>query len=247
MNLEIIYEDEEILVCYKPAGIATQTKRLGQQDMESILKNYRASKKETPYIGIVHRLDQPVEGIMVYAKTQKAAADLSRQVRERNIGKHYLALVRKTQESCVLAEQGELVDYIQSDSKKNISRVVTEQELQKNEQLRKDTKLAKLEYKRIMQNEELALYDVLLHTGRHHQIRLQFANAGCPLVGDSKYEKEVASADMRMKKEPLGLCSYRLEFIHPKSGESVDFTIKPHNSDMARFLDKGNFLPYIES
>ena len=86
---EILFEDTEIIVCYKPAGVATQTRRLGQQDMESILKNYRAGKKEIPYIGVVHRLDQPVEGVMVFAKTQEAAAGLSQQVRERTIGKKY--------------------------------------------------------------------------------------------------------------------------------------------------------------
>ena len=97
---KILYEDDNLIVCYKPAGVATQTKRLGQQDMESILKNYVASglqkqgKNAAPYIGIVHRLDQPVEGVMVYAKNPKAAAALSKQVQERSIGKNYYALVQ---------------------------------------------------------------------------------------------------------------------------------------------------------
>ena len=78
---DIIYEDNDIIVCYKPAGIATQTRRIGQQDMESFIRNYRAAKNEPPYVGIVHRLDQPVEGVMVFAKYQKAAASLSRQIR----------------------------------------------------------------------------------------------------------------------------------------------------------------------
>ena len=97
---EIIYEDEAILVCHKPAGVATQTKRLGQKDMESILKNYiaannrKAGRTQPPYIGIVHRLDQPVEGVMVYAKTPQAAAKLSAQVKKRFMGKHYYALVQ---------------------------------------------------------------------------------------------------------------------------------------------------------
>ena len=92
---EIIYEDEAILVCHKPAGVATQTKRLGQKDMESILKNYIVGKKrvegstQPPYIGIVHRLDQPVEGVMVYAKTPQAAAKLTAQIKNRFVGKHY--------------------------------------------------------------------------------------------------------------------------------------------------------------
>ena len=81
MQPAIIYEDEDIIVCKKPAGVATQTRRIGQADMESLLKNYRASKGELPYIGVVHRLDQPVEGIMVFAKNKEAAADLSRQIK----------------------------------------------------------------------------------------------------------------------------------------------------------------------
>ena len=96
---EIIYEDEAILVCHKPAGVATQTKRLGQKDMESILKNYIVGKKrvegstQPPYIGIVHRLDQPVEGVMVYAKTPQAAAKLTAQIKNRFVGKHYYCLL----------------------------------------------------------------------------------------------------------------------------------------------------------
>ena len=92
IDIEILFEDKDILICRKPAGVATQTKRLGQQDMESLLKNYRAKKGEPPYIGIVHRLDQPVEGVMVFAKNQQAAAHLSKQVQDRVIGKYYYAV-----------------------------------------------------------------------------------------------------------------------------------------------------------
>jgi len=91
-ELEILYEDEALLVCKKPAGVATQTKRLGQKDMESLLKNYRASKGEVPYIGVVHRLDQPVSGVMVFAKTKEAASDLSRQVKTKLADKYYFAM-----------------------------------------------------------------------------------------------------------------------------------------------------------
>ena len=85
MNINILYEDEEVIVCEKPAGVAAQTRRLGQADMESLLKNYRAGKGEQPYIGVVHRLDQPVRGVMVFAKTKEAAADLSRQVQTKMV------------------------------------------------------------------------------------------------------------------------------------------------------------------
>ena len=106
---EIIFEDNDIIVCHKPAGMATQTKRLGQQDMESFLKNYRASKKEEPYIGVVHRLDQPVEGVMVFAKNPKAATALSKQVQQRIIGKHYYAVcTKKAHEQLQLHKQEQI-------------------------------------------------------------------------------------------------------------------------------------------
>ena len=92
MNINILYEDEEVIVCEKPAGVAAQTRRLGQADMESLLKNYRAGKGEQPYIGVVHRLDQPVRGVMVFAKTKEAAADLSRQVQTKMADKFYYAV-----------------------------------------------------------------------------------------------------------------------------------------------------------
>ena len=92
MELQILYEDNAIIVCKKPAGVATQTKRLGQADMESLLKNYRAGKGEPPYIGVVHRLDQPVEGVMVFAKTKEAAANLSRQIATNAADKYYYAV-----------------------------------------------------------------------------------------------------------------------------------------------------------
>ena len=146
---EIIYEDEDILVCRKPAGIATQTKRLGQKDMESILKNYiavnnrKAGRTQPPYIGIVHRLDQPVEGVMVYAKTPQAAAKLSEQVKKRFVGKHYYALVqlpegKQSMEEIGLDAKGTLENEIAFDAKHNVSAVMP--------QKTKDTKHARLDW-----------------------------------------------------------------------------------------------------
>ena len=126
-NLDIIYEDEDIILVHKRAGVATQTKRLGQQDMESLLKNYRVKKKEQPYIGVVHRLDQPVEGVMVFAKNQKAAAGLSKQVQQHVIGKYYYALTEKVPAQ----KKGMLEDYLLTDKKTNVTRVVEEEERKK--------------------------------------------------------------------------------------------------------------------
>lgn len=209
MKIEIIYEDNDIIVCHKPAGVATQTKRVGQQDVESFLRNYRAKKKEDTFIGVVHRLDQPVEGVMVFAKNSKAAAALSKQVSERTIGKHYYAKVWT--KDATLEKQATLVDYMLTDKKANVSSVVPEGT--------EGAKRAELEYVVIEQQEEWALVDITLHTGRQHQIRLQFASRGCPLLGDSKYGSEDGYRN-------VALCSYRLEFHHPTTGKPMDIKIE---------------------
>ena len=213
-NLEIIYEDNDIILVHKPAGVATQTKRLGQQDMESLLKNYRAKKGETPYIGVVHRLDQPVEGIMVFAKNQKAAASLSKQVQQHLIGKYYYAVTA----NAPVENKGVLEDYLLTDKKTNVTRVIES----------KDAKKAKLEYEVIDAKEEKTLIRIKLHTGRQHQIRVQMSHMGCPLVGDNKYGNTAS-------KEGLALCSYRLQFKHPVSNKEMDFKITPKGSVFGLF------------
>lgn len=220
-DIEILYEDDAVIVCYKPAGIATQTNRLGQQDMESLLKNYRAKKGEEPYIGVVHRLDQPVEGIMVFAKNRNAAANLSKQVQQREIGKHYYAIAGMPASKKL---EGVLVDYLLFDKKTNRTNVV--------DVSTRSAQMAKLEYKILRTyweqggDRELALYDIMLDTGRHHQIRVQFANMGCPLLGDAKYGDY---NDRTTSMSALALCSYRLEFLHPVTGKKMDIKITPAN------------------
>ena len=228
INLEILFEDKDILVCRKPAGVATQTKRLGQQDMESLLKNYRAKKGEPPYIGIVHRLDQPVEGVMVFAKNQQAAANLSKQVQDRVIGKYYYAV--SVQEMTPYEDEGVLEDYLVTDKKTNFTQVVDVDELKRQgKQIPKDAKYAKLEWKRVKMLSDKSLFDIKLHTGRQHQIRVQMANAGCPLIGDSKY----GDAGER---EQLALCSYKLEFEHPTKKIPMKFEIQPINRLFCAFF-----------
>jgi len=205
---EILFEDKDILICRKPAGVATQTKRLGQQDMESLLKNYRAKKSEPPYIGIVHRLDQPVEGLMVFAKNQQAAAHLSKQVQDRVIGKYYYAISANVPAS----KEGILEDYLLTDKKTNFTQVVDANT--------NGAKKAKLEYRVLETQEGITLFDIKLHTGRQHQIRVQMANIGCSLVGDSKYGETA-------EKEQLALCSYKLEFEHPTKKIQMKYEIKP--------------------
>lgn len=228
---KILYEDDNLIVCYKPAGVATQTKRLGQQDMESILKNYVASglqkqgKNAAPYIGIVHRLDQPVEGAMVYAKNPKAAAALSKQVQERSIGKNYYALVQLSEgktftETTGLASEGTREDFMTFDRRTNVSKIVSKGT--------KDAKKAVLDYKLIAEKEDRALLDITLHTGRHHQIRLQMAGMGTPIIGDRKYGRSDATQ--------LGLCSYRIAFVSPTDGQNHVYKIQPENAEISALL-----------
>lgn len=236
MQKNIVFEDEHVIVAYKPAGIATQTARLGQQDMVSELKNYLARKPENkgkgaPYLGLVHRLDQPVAGILVFAKTKQAAASLSKQITDGTFHKYYYALVYGRPKT----KQVVLEDYLYKDSKTNMSSVVT-----------KDTpeaKAAKLCYNwketlmvwEAMQ--EASLVEIELFTGRHHQIRVQMAYAGLPLLGDSKYGTE----ESRYFSKEIGcrnvaLCACRLEFKHPKTGKDVNFVKKPDDEIFIPFL-----------
>lgn len=223
MNLDIIYEDKDLIVCHKPAGIATETKRVGQQDMVSLLKNYRANKGEPPYVGMVHRLDQPVEGLLLFGKTPEAAAKLSGQVQSRAIGKHYYAVaVMSQKEDADGSECIRLTDFLLADKKSNLSSVVPEGTPQ--------SKKAVLDCRVVGRQGENVCFDIHLHTGRHHQIRVQMAHHGWPLLGDSKYG---------VPGEPgtgLALCAYRLTFVHPSSGEEMDISVRPENPVFAGLL-----------
>lgn len=219
-NIEetIIYEDSEILVCHKPAGFAVQSARCGSMDMESALKNYLAAgcPGKIPYLGVVHRLDQPVEGLIVFAKTPGAAKSLSRQISSGQVSKQYLAVVSGKP----VQREGALEDYLKKDGKTNTSQVT-----QKNIP---GAKRARLSYRILqeisderLESGQRSLVRICLETGRHHQIRVQMAHAGMPLVGDRKYNGEESV------KLPLGLCSFMLVFQHPKTGKEMKFDVFP--------------------
>ena len=221
---EIIYEDEAIIVCRKEACVAVQTARAGQADMVSLLKNYRAKKKEEPYIGLIHRLDQPVEGVMVFAKTPQAAAKLSAQVNSRSMEKEYLAVTDRMSEK----RQGRLEDYLIKNGRTNTSEVVTSKT--------SGAKKAVLDYEVIHQisderteSGKRILIKIHLETGRHHQIRVQMAHAGMPLLGDRKYNPGEIS------QLPLGLCSCHLIFRHPITGKKMEFQVTPNGESFAGF------------
>lgn len=214
----ILYEDEYILVIHKPAGIATQTSRLGQADVESELKNYLAKNNKSPYLAIIHRLDQPVEGLLVFAKTPQAAKILSAELQNGNLKKTYHALVHCEAE--LPAKEMKLTDYLLKDTRTNLSKAVSPNTA--------GAKRAELTWKAVgkTKRDNVALIEIVLHTGRHHQIRVQMSNAGMPLIGDMKYGNDCTkriSEEMDIKQ--TALLADRLELIHPKTQKSMLFSI----------------------
>ena len=231
MNINILYEDEEVIVCEKPAGVAAQTKRLGQADMESLLKNYRAGKGEQPYIGVVHRLDQPVEGLLVLAKTKQAAAGLSKQLQAGTLNKQYYALVYRGAEE--LPKEEILADYLWKNPQTQKAEIVA--------QASGKGKQAKLHYRVMTGKDDIALLDVRIETGRFHQIRAQLAHAGFPILGDQKYGTQTSmerSEELGIKN--VSLFAYALTFTHPKTGKQMEFQAKTQNPAISHLLTTMN-------
>lgn len=217
----ILYEDNHILLCHKPAGLPVQTKKLQEKDLESLLKNYLAQKKSAnPYLAVINRLDQPVEGLILFAKTKDAAARLTKQLTQNRIYKKYLAITSAP----VSPEKGTLQDYLLKDQKQNCSNVVTSDTA--------GSRLSVLDYEVLSTTEHHSLVDISLKTGRHHQIRVQFSHAHAPLLGDKKYCGEPA--------EQLCLCSYFLSFFHPKNEKKMTFCVPPHNPEFQVFAHEVN-------
>lgn len=213
MRSVILYEDEDILVCDKPAGLAVQSARVSQMDMESELRNYLKGGG----VYVVHRLDQPVEGLLVFAKNRRAAAALGAQMADGAMNKDYRALVCGRMP---LAE-GELIDHMIK-KENGIGEIVP--------QTADHAKRAELAYRveAYDSDNDVSDVEISLRTGRFHQIRLQFSHAGHPLLGDRKYGDEQA----QRLAEALGLknvalCAHRLRFIHPASGRKMDFRTTP--------------------
>ncbi len=213
--MDVIFEDDSIVVCYKPAGVATQTRNIGEKDMVSMVNNYLSSKNEKPTAHVVHRLDQPVEGIMVFAKTTEAANKLTKQITDHTFKKKYYAIISRES----FPDEGELTDYLVKDNRTNLSKVVKEGDPR--------AKKAVLKYKVIEQWDDRKLLDIDLFTGRHHQIRTQLASRTAPIIGDVKYGG-VATG------HSLALCSHFIGFNHPVTGKPMEFDIKPKGED---FLD----------
>ena len=211
-KLNVIYEDNHIIVVEKIPNIPSQSDATGDVDMLTLVKDYIKEKYQKPgnvYIGLVHRLDRPVGGIMVFARTSKAASRLSNQIREKTFKKEYLAIVDGK-----MNNEGTLENYLYKDEKANTSKVVDKN--------KKNSKFAKLDYELLAYDKEknLSLIKINLHTGRHHQIRVQLANIGHSIYGDQKYGK-------RGKDKQIALWAYKITFEHPTKKEKISFESLP--------------------
>jgi len=212
-GMDRLFEDNHVLVVVKPPNIPTQADRTTDKDFLTLLKEdikVRHQKPGAVFLGLVHRLDRPVGGVMVFARTSKAASRLSEQIRNRTFGKSYVALVHGRPEP----DEATLTHYLLKDHERNVVRVVPPDTPDRME--------ARLAY-RIMGSPDQAGYTrvaIELFTGRPHQIRVQMAAIGCPLMGDGKYGKQAASTDLK-------LWSHELRFQHPTTRESMTFQSDP--------------------
>ena len=202
--INIIYEDNHLLVVEKPINVPVQADKSGDEDLLTMLKKYLKEKYNKPgdvYLGLVHRLDRPVGGVMVFAKTSKAASRLSKQVQKHEFKKIYMAVIEGK-----VSENGTFKDKLKKDEKTNITRVS------------EDGKEAELSYNLIGFVNNLSLVRISLKTGRSHQIRVQFASRKIPLYGDQKY-------NFNAVKDQIALFASKLEFKHPITKEVMSFEL----------------------
>ena len=215
-KLNVLYEDNHIIVVVKPVNILSQADNTKDLDMLTIIKEYIKEKYHKPgnvYLGLVHRLDRVVGGIMVFAKTSKAAGRLSDLIRTNNFHKEYLAVCHGK-----VKDSDTFIDYLKKES--DFSTVISDD---------KNGKFSELSYELLEYNtqEDLSLVKVHLKTGRHHQIRVQFASRGYPVYGDSRYGKK--------ESDRIGLFAYRLSFVHPVKKEVMAFCVEPRDEPFNKF------------
>ena len=225
-NLKVIYEDNHIIVVEKTPNIPSQSDKTGDIDILTLVKQYIKEKYNKPgnvYLGLVHRLDRPVGGIMIFAKTSKAASRLSDEVREKVFKKKYLAVV----DGKIEKTKGSLENYLYKDERNNMSKVVNKD--------KKNAKLAKLDYEVLFYDEvkNLSLLKINLHTGRHHQIRVQLSNFGHSIFGDQKY-------GTRGTGKQIALWAYELTIMHPITKEEMTFIDLPEKVGTWSILKKIN-------
>lgn len=203
--INIIYEDNHLLVVDKPINVPVCEDESKDDDLLNILKQYlkeKYNKQGNVYLGLVHRLDRPVGGIMVFAKTSKAASRISKQISNHTFDKTYYAVVKGK-----VKTKGTLIDRLTKDNKKNITKIDN------------SGKEAILDYELIEYKDNLSLVKIKLKTGRSHQIRVQFSSRNHPLYGDQKYNK-----DSKVN-EQIALFAQKIEFIHPTKNNQISFSL----------------------
>lgn len=212
---QILFEDNHVLVAVKPAGILSQADGSDAKDILTIIKDYikvRDNKPGNVFLGLIHRLDRNVEGVMVFAKTSKAASRISEQVRKHEVNKKYRAVVNGTFKQ----QSGSMSYYLVKDKKNNVSSVY------KNDPHKKDAKLSSLSYEVLAdadyKGKRISLVDINLETGRSHQIRSFMSYEGHPLLGDFKYNDRTYKGDICLQ-------SYLIGFKHPISGDYSEYRL----------------------
>ncbi len=213
--IKVIYEDNHLLVVEKPVNILSQGDNTNDKDMVNLLKDYVKVKYNKPgnvFIGLVHRLDRPVGGVMVFAKTSKAASRLSEQVRNKSFKKTYRAVLNGNMKK----DNDTLNDYLYKNKKTNMVSVVRKDH--------KESKNAQLSYETLDKKDKFSMVEVDLKTGRPHQIRVQFASRRHPLFGDQRYGQ-----DINKKGDQIALWSYKIEINHPTTKEKMEFICEPPN------------------
>ena len=235
-GLTVLYEDNHLLVVEKPVNMPVQADISGDEDLCTRCRKYLKEEGNKPgdaYLGIVQRLDRPVGGVMTFAKTSKAAARLTAQFKTHAAGKRYVAIV------CGRAESHDaLKDYLLKDERTNMTAVVNADV--------PGAKQARLSYDTIGRDGDLSLVDVSLQTGRPHQIRVQMAHAGLPILGDQRYHPDAvaaAGAGLPFKRTQICLWSYALTLEHPTLGEKMTFFSVPKGEEWKRFSAQMQMLP----
>ena len=205
--MKVLYEDNHIIVVNKESGEIVQGDKTGDTPLSDIVKDYIKVKYQKPgnvFLGVVHRLDRPVSGAVVFARTSKALSRLNEMFRRGEVHKTYWAIVKNKPK----ADAATLVSWIVRNEKQNKSYAYDHEV--------KDSKKAVLDYRLIASGDTYHILEIRLHTGRHHQIRCQLAAMGCPIKGDLKYGSPRSNAD-----GSISLLSHRVEFVHPVSKETI--------------------------